>query len=78
MSIGGLFGSIGSRACSVADYPTRFGAYPNFYGGFTRHSGAEYAVNPVTGNPHEPQVVPRGDYTRVLTEFWTDPWLTIW
>ena len=29
-------------------------------------------VNPVTGNPYIPQMVPFGDYTRVLAEFWAD------
>ncbi|HUP22905.1 MAG TPA: vanadium-dependent haloperoxidase [Thermoanaerobaculia bacterium] len=28
--------------------------------------------NPVTGKPYEPQVVPAGDYYRVLAEFWAD------
>lgn len=31
-----------------------------------------HAVNPVTGQPYEPQIVPRADYTRVLAEFWAD------
>ena len=31
-----------------------------------------HAVNPVTGQPYAPNVVPRGDYTRVLAEFWAD------
>ncbi len=31
-----------------------------------------YETNPVTGEPYEPQIVPRGDYTRVLAEFWAD------
>lgn len=31
-----------------------------------------YAVNPRTGNPYAPQQVPRGDYARVLAEFWAD------
>ena len=31
-----------------------------------------YAVNPVTGAPYTPQMVPRGDYARVLAEFWAD------
>ncbi len=31
-----------------------------------------HAVNPVTGAPYEPQVVPLGDYARVLAEFWAD------
>ena len=31
-----------------------------------------YSVNPATGLPYTPQIVPRGDYTRVLAEFWAD------
>lgn len=34
--------------------------------------GSGYAVNPVTGQPYAPQVVPRGDYARILAEFWAD------
>jgi hypothetical protein len=34
--------------------------------------GQGYALNPVTGEPYEPQIVPRGDYTRVLAEYWAD------
>lgn len=34
--------------------------------------GPGHALNPHTGTPYEPQVVPRGDYTRVLAEFWAD------
>ncbi len=30
------------------------------------------ALNPVTGLPYEPQPVARGDYTRVLAEYWAD------
>jgi hypothetical protein len=33
---------------------------------------AGYALNPVTGQPYTPQIVPRGDYVRVLAEFWAD------
>ena len=29
-------------------------------------------LNPITQEPYEPQIVPRGDYTRVLAEFWAD------
>lgn len=29
-------------------------------------------LNPSTGQPYEPNLVPRGDYTRVLAEFWAD------
>jgi len=31
-----------------------------------------YEVNPVTGEPYEEQIVPRGDYARILAEFWAD------
>ncbi len=34
--------------------------------------GTGRTVNPRTGKPYEPQIVPRGDYTRVLAEFWAD------
>jgi len=34
--------------------------------------GRGYATNPKTGEPYEPQIIPRGDYTRVLAEFWAD------
>ena len=29
-------------------------------------------MNPITGAPYDTQMVPRGDYTRVLAEFWAD------
>jgi len=35
-------------------------------------SGSGYTVNPVTGQPYPQQLVPRGDYARVLAEFWAD------
>jgi hypothetical protein len=31
-----------------------------------------YTLNPVTGQPYAPNNVPRGDFTRALTEFWAD------
>jgi hypothetical protein len=34
--------------------------------------GVGHPVNPVTGQPYPPQIVPRGDYARVLAEFWAD------
>ncbi len=36
------------------------------------NAGGGYSVNPVTGEPYEPQFVPRGDYVRILAEFWAD------
>ena len=58
---------------NVTAYPGDFDGHPDFYrlveGG---DPGTGHAVNPATGEPYEPQVVPRGDYTRVLAEFWAD------
>lgn len=34
--------------------------------------GTGYRVNPVTGQAYAPQLVKRGDYARVLAEFWAD------
>ena len=34
--------------------------------------GNGWAQNPVTAKPYEPQIVPLGDYARILAEFWAD------
>ena len=34
--------------------------------------GKGLALNPVTGKPYSPVMVPRGDFARVLAEFWAD------
>ncbi len=34
--------------------------------------GTGHIMNPITEQPYEPNMVPRGDYTRVLAEFWAD------
>ncbi|WP_193213376.1 vanadium-dependent haloperoxidase [Luteolibacter marinus] len=34
--------------------------------------GGGHSLNPVTGEPYAPHWVPRGDYGRVLAEFWAD------
>ncbi len=49
-----------------ADYETY---YDLFNGGDT---STGYPFNPVTGQPYQPQVVPRGDFARALAEFWAD------
>jgi hypothetical protein len=36
------------------------------------NDGHGYAVNPVTGKPYPPEPVLRGDFSRVLAEFWAD------
>jgi hypothetical protein len=58
---------------NVQQLPKTFAEHRNFYnlldGGDT---GEGYDINPRTGQPYVPQIVPRGDYTRALTEFWAD------
>jgi hypothetical protein len=58
---------------NLNDFPTDFGNYSNFYktleGG---DIGQGREVNPITEQPYLPQIVPRGDYARVLAEFWAD------
>ena len=58
---------------NIAEFPQSFTEYPEFYNqleGGDPSTG--YALNPVTNQPYEEQLVPRGDYTRVLAEFWAD------
>ncbi len=53
--------------------PQTFEEMLNFYhlaeGGDT---SVGHEMNPVTGEAYEPQMVPRGDYARILAEFWAD------
>jgi len=54
-------------------FPRTFSAFKSFYNytdGGDPSTG--HAVNPYTQLPYEPQIVLRGDYTRVLAEFWAD------
>ena len=34
--------------------------------------GLGHSVNPVTGQPYPPNIVRRGDWTRVVAEYWVD------
>jgi hypothetical protein len=53
--------------------PDSFSQFPDFYNLFEGGDQSQgWSVNPVTGLPYEPQMVPRGDYARVLAEFWAD------
>ena len=58
---------------NIPTFPSSFTEFDEFYkqieGG---DSSMGYALNPVTNQPYEEQLVPRGDYTRVLAEFWAD------
>lgn len=65
--------SPGARGNLTTPYPETFGEYQAFYlkeGGTAGANG--HAINPVTNAPYPPNIVPRGDYTRVLAEFWAD------
>ncbi|MBU3001899.1 vanadium-dependent haloperoxidase [Paraglaciecola arctica] len=58
---------------NISSFPNSFTEFNEFYkqieGG---DPSTGYALNPVTDQPYEEQLVPRGDYTRVLAEFWAD------
>ncbi len=58
---------------NIQDFPETIEGYRTFYnlldGG---DSGIGHDVNPFTGQSYQPQIVPRGDYARVLAEFWAD------
>jgi hypothetical protein len=56
-------------------YPANgdFEAYKDFYKVLEGKDASEgYDLNPKTGLPYEEQLVKRGDFTRVLSEFWAD------
>ena len=36
------------------------------------NDGTGHPLNPVTGQPYAPNLVPKGDFSRVLAEFWAD------
>ena len=63
--------SMGNFAAS--DFPkdaTELMDFYSFMDGGDASSG--HVVNPFTNEPYKPQLVPRGDFTRVLAEFWAD------
>ena len=55
---------------NLGPLPARFEDYPGFYDPVPWGPG--HRLNPATGKPYAPQWVPRGDYTRVLAEYWAD------
>ncbi len=60
------------------DYPTDLAGYHNFYDFFEGgDSSSGRPLNPKTGQPYVPQIVPRGDWARVLAEFWADGPLSV-
>ena len=58
---------------NIQGYPADFAEHRDFYdllAGGTPETG--YEVNPATGAPYEPQLVPLADYARAIAEFWAD------
>lgn len=55
------------------DLPETVADYPSFY---NREKGVvntePYEINPKTGQPYKPNMVLRGDYLRVIAEYWVD------
>ncbi len=62
-------GAIGRHADPLP-MPDGYFDYYNEYGGGDSTGGLRQ--NPITGEPYAPNVVKRGDYARVLAEFWAD------
>lgn len=62
--------SIGNIA--FEDYPTTIEGLRDFYPQEGGDLSRGHSINPHTNQPYEPQYVPRGDYARVLAEFWAD------
>jgi hypothetical protein len=54
--------------------PTTMDISPSAFGHNTlgANDGKGWPKNPVTGEPYPPQVVRRGDFARVMAEFWAD------
>ena len=72
----GVLWDISPKSIGNIDYeslPDNFEDYPQFYklleGG---DIGTGIAINPKTNTAYDEQLVPRGDYARVLAEFWAD------
>ena len=59
-------GNLGELPTDITDL---LSIYDYYEGG---DIGTGHPVNPHTGLPYEPQLVPRGDYARILAEFWAD------
>lgn len=57
----------------ISKYPTTFSEYKNFYN-FTDGGdlGTGHSINPIIHEPYEDNIVRKGDYARVLAEFWAD------
>jgi hypothetical protein len=58
---------------NIQSYPVTFAEHHDFYDLLLGGSpDIGYEVNPATGAPYAPQLVPVGDYARAIAEFWAD------
>ena len=58
---------------NISSYPTTVNEYPDFYDFYEGgDKGEGHDLNPKTGQPYEPNLVRRSDYSRILAEFWAD------
>lgn len=62
--------SPGARGGETLPDPADYADYYDLLNGGDHSTG--YPVNPVTEKPYETNIVPRGDFARVLAEFWAD------
>jgi len=53
-------------------YDWERGGLVSWYNEDGSFGGNGHEINPFTGQPYEPNIVPRGDYGRVIAEFWAD------
>lgn len=59
-------GNVQLNPCTIQE---TMAYYKYFEGGDTSNG---YSLNPYTGQPYVPNIVKRGDYTRVVSQFWAD------
>ncbi|MDC2889543.1 vanadium-dependent haloperoxidase [Psychrosphaera algicola] len=58
---------------NINSFPENFEDFDQFYSLVDGGDASQgYSINPATGKEYEEQLVPRGDYARVLAEFWAD------
>ncbi len=58
---------------NIRGYPSNLAELPGFYDlEIGRDPGAGYDINPRTGQPYAPQMVPRGDYMRTVIQYWAE------
>jgi hypothetical protein len=57
---------------NIQNYPTTTSGLKTFYKQEGGDIGQGHDLNPSTNLPYDEHLVPRGDYSRVLAEFWAD------